>query len=81
MSEGIHVTIASDEEHEKVFAEIYYGDTFVYGDKFVMLVSNEHGTPMVEIPGGGHDESCIARVVPFEWLQEALQVAVRRLNE
>ena len=48
-SEAFRVIIASDQEHEKVVAEIYRGDSFV------ALVSHDHGTPMVEMPGIGLD--------------------------
>ncbi|GAB4160270.1 MAG: hypothetical protein Tsb009_37590 [Planctomycetaceae bacterium] len=75
MSEAIQVNIASDQEHEKVVAEIYHDG------KFVMIVSRDHETAMVEIPGAGLDESCISRTVPLEELQEALRIAALRLND
>lgn len=74
-SEKIRVDIASDQKHEKVVAEIYQGN------KFVVLVSQDHATPLVEIPGHGFDESCISRVIPLKELQDALEIAVRRLNQ
>ena len=75
VSEEIRVSIASDEEHEHVVAEIYRGD------KFVALVSQDHGYSVVELPGPGLDESCISRVIPLKEFQEALELAQRRLAD
>lgn len=75
LSEAFRVSIASDQEHEKVVAEVYFGD------KFVLLVSKDHETPIVELPGTALDESCVARMIPLEGLQDALIVAAQRLNE
>jgi hypothetical protein len=73
VSEIFKICIASDQEHEKVVAEIYQGD------RFVALVSQDNDQPMVEFPGLGLDESCLSRVVPLKGFQEAMSVAVRRL--
>lgn len=67
--------IASDDEHEKVFAEIYYKD------KFVALVSQEAGLNRlnIEFAGSGLEESLIARQVDLIGFQQALISAEKRL--
>jgi hypothetical protein len=75
VSKVIRVGIASDQEHEHVVAEIYWGD------KFVALVSQDSDFPIVEFPGPGLDEACISRVIPLKTLLEALELATRRLKE
>lgn len=74
MELGFRIEIASDQEHESVVAEIYRGD------KFVALVSQDDGTPIVEIPGSGLDETYISRTIPLQELRDALDAAVQRLN-
>ena len=74
MRETIRVAIASDQEHEKVVAEIYRED------RFVALVSQDDGELVVEIPGPDLDEGCICRSIPLEELQQALELAKRRLS-
>jgi len=74
-SEAFRVIVASDQEHEKVFVEIYQGD------KFVVLVSQDNDTPIVEIPGVGLDESYISRTIPLAEFRDALDAAVKRLND
>ena len=70
------VTIASDEEHDKVFAEIFCGE------KFVALVSQEKGVDRLEIefPPAGIDEKLIMRAVDMEGFQQALVAAMKRLR-
>ena len=74
MEQGFRIEIASDQEHEKVVAEIYRDD------KFVVLVSQDDDTPIVEIPGPGLDEAYISRTIPVQELRDALDAAVERLN-
>ena len=70
------IMIASDDEHERVFAEIYLDD------KFVALVSQERGPgeEEVELPGGGLVESLVRRKVPLRGLEKALLRAAQRLK-
>jgi 16S rRNA C1402 (ribose-2'-O) methylase RsmI len=75
IDDNVRISLASDQSHEKVVAEIYKGD------KFVALVSNDDGVPIVEIPGVGLDESCISRSMPLQDFQEALNLAVRSLAD
>lgn len=76
MDERYRVMIASDAEHEKVFAEIYFDD------KFVALVSQEGGLDqkILEFPGTGLDESVILREVGLDDFQQLLDLAVRKLD-
>ncbi len=70
------VMIASDLDHEKVYAEIYCDD------KFVALVSQEHGLEhkMLEVPGPGLVEEQISREVDLKGFQHALELAARKLH-
>ena len=70
------VMIASDEDHEEVYVEIYYDD------KFVALVSQEYGLEhkMLEVPGPGLVEEQISRKVDLEGFQQALELAARKLH-
>lgn len=76
MSNEFRIIIASDDEHERVFAEIYLGD------KFVALVNQEAGSgqEQIELPGVGLDESLIVRKVPLRGFEEVLLQAVRKLK-
>ncbi len=74
MEQGFRIEIVSNQEHEKVVAEIYRDD------KFVALVSHEDEIPIVEIPGPGLDEAYISRTIPLQELRDALDAAVQRLN-
>ena len=76
MNDDFRIMIASDDDHERVFAEIYLDD------KFVALVSQEHGPgeEEVELPGGGLDESLVRRNVPLRGLEKALLRAAQRLK-
>ena len=75
MEQRFRIEIASDQEHEKVVAEIYQDD------KFVALVSQDDETPIVEIPGPGLDEAYISRTIPLQALRDALDAAVQRLSD
>jgi hypothetical protein len=57
MAQGFDFTFADDSEHEKVFIEIYCNE------KFVALISQEHGLDDLEIefPGTNLVESLITR--------------------
>lgn len=70
------VMIASDDDHDKVYAEIYFEG------KFVALVSQEQGleNKILEIPGPGLVEAQISRRVELEAFQEALNTAARKLH-
>lgn len=74
MEQGLRIIIVSDQEHEKVVAEIYRED------KFVALVSQDDGIPIVEMPGPGMDEEYITRTLPLQHLCDALEIAVKKLN-
>ena len=75
MTEKFSTIIASDEEHEQVFAEIY-----CHG-KFVALVSQEEGGDQlrIEFPAAGFDETMIARTAYVEDFQKGLAEAIERL--
>ena len=75
MTKEFTITIASDAEHEKVFAEIYHQG------KFVALVSQENGLdqPNVEFPPPGVDETMITRAVDMAGFQQALIAAMKKL--
>ena len=62
------VMIANDDDHEKVFAEIYFGDDFV------ALLSQEDGIEkmLVEIPGSEFSEQHLARKVDLDGFRRAL---------
>lgn len=70
------VVIASDPDHEKVYAEIYCND------RFVALVSQEHGphVKVLELPGPGLDEQLVSRKVDLVGFQQALEQAARMLR-
>lgn len=53
------IIIASDQEHEKIFAETQFDN------KFVAVVSQERGTENleVELPGLNLSEACVLRTV------------------
>ncbi len=76
MTAEFAVTIASDAEHEKVFAEIYYQE------KFVALVSQEDGLDRlkIEFPSIHVDESMVLREVNMENFQQALIFAAKKLT-
>lgn len=69
------VMIASDLDHEKVYAEVYCDE------KFVALVSQERGleSKVLELPGPGLVEDQICREVDLEGFLQAVQVAARKL--
>ena len=70
------VMIASDEDHEKTYAEIYCNG------KFVALVSQEHGLEhkKLELPGAGLVKELISRRVDLEGFRQALELAARKLD-
>ena len=43
MKSNFYITICSDQDYEKLIAEIYYGD------EFVALVHQEKGSPKLEV--------------------------------
>lgn len=75
MRTNFTILIASDPEHEKVFAEIYCGE------RFVALVSQEEGLHClrIEFPDATMEESMVLRKVEMEGFQEALRSAARKL--
>ena len=70
-----NIIIASDPEHDKVFAEIQFDN------RFVALVSQEDGPGQlkVELPGLGLDEACVLRIVPLGEFVTALEKAAEKL--
>jgi hypothetical protein len=76
MTENFTITVASDDEHESVYAEIYCQG------KFVALVSQEGGPEQmrIEFPHGDLNEAMIARSVAVEDFRQALTAAVERLS-
>ncbi len=76
MAGDFRVMIASDMDHDKVYAEIYCDD------KFVGLVSQEHGvhSKVLEMPGPGFEEERISRKVDLAGFQRALELAARKLH-
>ena len=70
-----NIIIASDDEHEKAFAEIYYRE------KFVALASQEGGLNRLEIefPLFDVDEAMIIRTLELTGFQQALNSAAIRL--
>jgi len=75
MSKGFTVVIASDSEHEKVFAEVYFQG------KFVALISQEKGLDQlrVEFPSSDVDETMIVREVDMDGFKQALITAAKKL--
>ncbi len=75
MSKEFTIVIASDSEHEKVFAEVYFQS------KFVALVSQEKGLDQlcIEFPSSNVDESMIAREVDVDGFNQALITAAKKL--
>ena len=71
------VMIASDLDHEKVYAEIYCND------KFVALISQEGPSTdkVLELPGPGLEEEQICRQVDLKGFLNALQLAVQTLED
>ena len=67
--------IASDDDHEKVFAEIYFAE------KFVALVSQEEGIDQlkVELPSSDLDENMILREISMDGFLSALKEARSKL--
>lgn len=75
MAARFSTLIASDPDHEKVYAEIYFGE------KFVALISQEAGPEslMLELPGCELDQEQIIRNVNLEGFIVALRSAADRL--
>ena len=71
------VMIASDQDHEKVYAEIYFDG------KFVALISQERGitNKSLELPGPGLVEDLICREVDLAGFLQAVQQAARKLED
>ena len=76
MGHGYNFIIADDDQHEKVFIEIYYED------KFVALINQEHGLDNLEIELPGIDlvESLIARKVPLDIFLSLVTEAAEKLR-
>ena len=76
MPEELSILIASDDQHTRVFAEIYFDD------KFVALVNREKGSgnEEIEFPGIDLVEDLVLRKVPLKFLQEAVQRSIERLD-
>jgi hypothetical protein len=72
-----NVIIASDPDHEKVFAELRYGD------KVIACVSQENGPDRlnVELPGPGLVEAYVLREVPLNDFICLLESGARKLLE
>jgi len=72
---GFTTMIASDDDHDKIFAEIYFAE------KFVALVSQEDGIDQlkVEFPGSDLDENMILREISMDGFLNALNKARNRL--
>jgi len=70
------IIIASEPDHERLVAEIYYDR------KFALLVSQERAVGQfdLETPGPGLDESLIARRVPLDLLQPMIKAACEQLQ-
>jgi hypothetical protein len=75
MAESFEILIASDDEHERVVAEIYIDD------KFVALVSQDQGIDqaVIEFPGTALDENQILRRVEVSDFRRAIDTATKRL--
>jgi len=75
MSKEFTIVIASDSEHDEVFAEIYFQG------KFVALVSQEKGLDQlrVEFPSSNIDESMVVREVDVDGFKQALITAAKKL--
>ena len=67
--------IASDEDHEEIFAEVYFAG------KFIALVSQEEGIDQLklEFPGAGFDEDLVLRETYMDGFLNALIEAKSRL--
>jgi hypothetical protein len=74
-TDRFHVMIASDLDHERVYAEVYWDE------KFVALVSQERGAgkEVLEFPGPGLKEDLICREVDLDGFLQAVELAVRKL--
>ncbi len=77
MDESFSLMIASDDEHDRVFAEIYCSGLFV------ALISQEQGpeSAMIELPDPGFAETHIIRKVSLQGFQEAIEKAKAELNQ
>jgi len=75
VTERYNVIIASDPEHEKVFAEIQCDN------KFLALISQEEGEDrlLVELPGLGLDEYCVVRQARLTDFIDVLNQAADKL--
>lgn len=71
----IEIVIASDEMHEKVFAEMYYRG------KYLGLVSQEKGPKhlRIELPGGLAPEEAVLRNVRLLVFIRAVKMAKEKL--
>jgi len=76
MAKDFDFLIASDDEYEKVFIEIYYEG------KFVALINQEKGLDNLEIEFPGVDviESLIIRRLPLKEFLDLVNQAAEKLN-
>ena len=75
IDERIEILIASDDEHERCFAEIYVDG------RFLANISDEdpENGPDIELPGVGLVEEVIIRSVPLAVFQRGIELALKRL--
>lgn len=75
MARNYNVIIASDLDHETVFAELRLGD------KVIACISQEEGPDQlkVEFPGPGLVEAYVLRQVPLDDFVELLEAGARKL--
>jgi len=76
MASKFDFLIANDDDHEKVFIEIYYDD------KFVASISQEQGLNNLEIefPGPGLVESLVTRKLPLKDFLDLVKDAAGKLG-
>lgn len=70
------ILISSDPSYENLVAEIYYKE------KFVALINQEQGENKLEIefPDTRVDENFVERKMPLSFLTQAIEEAVRKLQ-
>ncbi len=70
------ILISSDPSYENLVAEIYYNE------KFVALINQEQGENKLEIefPDTRVDENFVERKMPLSFLTQAIEEAVRKLQ-
>jgi hypothetical protein len=75
MAGEYHVIIASDSNHEMVFAELHCGE------KFIASISQERDSDQlqVELPGPGLVEEYVLRKVPLKDFVRLLEMGAQKL--